>query len=310
MASYQKRGKTWQYTVSHYVDGKLDPIRKGGFRTKPEAIAAATEIEHQLRKGHVSITKNIPFSDYFKEWVDLYKKGRHKTTYERYKNSVARVKDYFKDLPIQKIKSNHYQKFLNEYGKGKSKETVRKLNTHIRGCVKDAIEEGYISVDFTRKAEFNASKSAKKGVEKHLDFEEATTLYDSLLVTVSQDSTTPYLLPLGLVTGFRYGELVGLTTDKFDFDTNTIKVDRSWDYKGDTGFGPLKNTQSERRIKVDSTVIEAFKKLFNSLLKCPHDLVFYSPQSNVTVLTNEGANKALKATLEQLKLKSITIGMG
>lgn len=41
MASFTKRGKTWQYTVNHYEDGKRKPIVKGGFITKKEAQAAA-----------------------------------------------------------------------------------------------------------------------------------------------------------------------------------------------------------------------------------------------------------------------------
>lgn len=49
MASYQKRGKTWQYTIS----AKPKPIRKGGFRTKKEAQVAAAEVEAELRKGIV-----------------------------------------------------------------------------------------------------------------------------------------------------------------------------------------------------------------------------------------------------------------
>jgi hypothetical protein len=34
MASIQKRGNTYQYTVSRMVNGKQKHIRKGGFRTK------------------------------------------------------------------------------------------------------------------------------------------------------------------------------------------------------------------------------------------------------------------------------------
>ncbi|WP_343073148.1 Arm DNA-binding domain-containing protein [Salicibibacter cibarius] len=47
MASFQKRGKTWQYTIS----AKPKPIRKSGFRTKKEAQAAAAEVETEMRKG-------------------------------------------------------------------------------------------------------------------------------------------------------------------------------------------------------------------------------------------------------------------
>lgn len=49
MASIQKRGKTYQFTVSHMVNGKSKPIRKGGFRTKKEAQIAAAEIEPTFR---------------------------------------------------------------------------------------------------------------------------------------------------------------------------------------------------------------------------------------------------------------------
>lgn len=307
MASYTKRGKTWQYTVSHYVEGKPSHIRKGGFRTKSEAMSAAKEIEFQLSKGHVAITKNTAFSEYFKNWVELYKVGKHKTTFIRYLNSVDRVKEYFKDMPIQKITSNHYQKFLNEYGIGKSRETVRKLNTHIRSCVKDAIEEGYISVDFTRKAEFNATKSAKKSEEKHLNFDESLKLYQFLLNNVSKESSSSYLLLLGLVSGLRFGELVGLTIDMFDFESNTLKVERAWDYKEGTGFGTLKNEQSKRTISIDDAVMSKFRELFKELPEQPYGLVFFSRVSKVSVLSNEGVNKALKNLLQQLNIKPISV---
>jgi len=65
MASFQKRGKTWQYTISRMVNGKSKPIRKGGFRTKKEAQIAAAEVESQLRKGLAPHLKDEPFDEYF-----------------------------------------------------------------------------------------------------------------------------------------------------------------------------------------------------------------------------------------------------
>ncbi|WP_313771794.1 Arm DNA-binding domain-containing protein [Neobacillus niacini] len=44
MASIQKRGKTYQFTVSHTVNGVAKPIRKVGFKTKKEAQITAVEI--------------------------------------------------------------------------------------------------------------------------------------------------------------------------------------------------------------------------------------------------------------------------
>ena len=78
------------------------------------------------------------------------------------------VRAYFKDKPIQKITRHEYQRFLNEDSKGKIKATVQKLNTHIRACVKDAMEESYIGIDFTRKAEIHGTKATKKIVKSAL----------------------------------------------------------------------------------------------------------------------------------------------
>lgn len=309
MASFQKRGKKWQYTVSHYVDGKPKHIRKGGFRTKKEAETAAAEVEYMLKKGVVPQVKEISFAAYFENWVELYKKGRQRSTYKRYLNSVDTVKDYFKDIPIQKITRQMYQEFLNWYGQGRAKETVRKLNTHIRSCVKDAIDDGLISIDFTRKAEFNGTKPAKKNSEKHLNFMDSYRLYIHLLKKIkTAKSNTPHLILLGLVSGLRYGELVGLTREVFNFDNNTIYIHQAWDYKegigknGD-GFTDLKNTASERRIGIDPVVMNIFKEHFENTPANYKDLVFFRP-TEVKVLANESANKALKKILDELGIKT------
>ncbi|OIK10164.1 hypothetical protein BIV60_22250 [Bacillus sp. MUM 116] len=118
MASIQKRGKTYQYTVSHTVNGKQSPIRKGGFPTKKEAQIAAAEVEAQLAKCLIPILKKIPLDNYFENWITLFKEPKvSRVTLEHYKYSLKAVKDYFQDKPIQDIKRQDYQLFLNWIGK-------------------------------------------------------------------------------------------------------------------------------------------------------------------------------------------------
>jgi len=306
MASFIKRGSAWQYMINHYIDGKRKPISKGGFATKKEAQIAAAEKELLLKKGNQVIVKDKSFAEYFNEWIELYKSNKHFNTFSRYSNSYERVKEYFKDRPIQKITRSDYQLFLNEYGKGKSKETVRKLNTHIKACVKDAIEEGYITLDFTRKVELNATNNAKKSEDKHLNYIDSINLYNELFKRLSPSTNTYHLILLGLVSGLRFGELTGLTVDCFDFKKNEIKVYRVWDYKRGTGFSPLKNEQSERKISVDKKVMTEFKKLILALPENENNLVFFR-QSVIKTVTNEGANKLLRKTLEALEIDHISI---
>lgn len=95
MASIQKRGKTYQYTVSCMENGKSRPIRKGGFRTKKEARMVAAEIELQLGKGIIPYLRPVPLDEYFKKWIRLYKAHLSITTQKHYEHTYKVIKAYF-----------------------------------------------------------------------------------------------------------------------------------------------------------------------------------------------------------------------
>ena len=306
MASYTKRGKTWQYTVSRMVDGKSDPIRKGGYRTKPEAIAAATLIEAALLKGETPQFTKIPFETYFKDWVRIFKLGIKDVTALRYTDTHETIKEFFDDKAIQDIKKRDYQEFLNDYGATRSRETTRKLNGHIKQCVDEAIDEGLIRVDFTRKINVVGKITDKRPEEKHINYIESERLmnevYEKLDVTLSY-----YMLYLALTTGMRYAELVGLTRKDFWFKTNEISINKTWDYKTGKGFDSTKNDPSHRIIEVDDVTMLIFKELFDRTPTNILDLVFFSVQSKHKVITNSTVNKLLRNTLKRLDIDVITM---
>lgn len=162
MASFQKRGKTWQYTISRYLDGKYSPIRKGGFRTKKEAQIAAAKKEAELATGKLTSDKPVVFRDYFEQWTKLYKMHVAKATKEHYESTLRYIGEHFGDKTIQQITRNDYQLLLNVYGQKYSKETMNKVNGHIRACVENAIEDGIIAYNFTRKAVVTGIPGKKK----------------------------------------------------------------------------------------------------------------------------------------------------
>lgn len=307
MASFQKRGKTWQYTISHKVGDKYKPIRKGGFKTKKEAQVAAAEVEAQLRKGLVPVLTAVPFAEYFETWIDLYKKDVAKNTLERYLTSLKTVREYFGDKPIQQITKAEYQVFLNEYGETHAKESSRKLNTHIRACVKEALDEGLIRVDFTRNVTLTGTVG-KRPEEKHLNFEESERLLKELHKRLDK-GLVYYLLLLGLTSGMRFGEMVGLTRKDFDFKNNIININKQWGYtkRMPKGFGPTKNEQSVRKIKMDPKTMKLFKELFDKTPDNVLRLVFYSPTSKYNCISNTYANNVLRELLKELKIDPITV---
>ncbi|KIL35124.1 integrase [Cohnella kolymensis] len=305
MASYQKRGKTWEYCISQMVNGKSKPIRKGGFATKGEAKAEATDIEAGLQKGIVPHLKPEPFDKYFEEWLKLYKPHIGGNTRERYLNTLNTIREYFPGEAIQNITKRKYQAFLNSYGSTRAKGTAGKLNSHIRACVRDAIDEGIIRVDFTRKVVLSGSVPAKRPEEKHLNYFESKRLTQALEKPVA---LSHYLILLGLTSGLRFGELVGLTRKDFDFKKSQINIDKTWGYtkKMHQGFGPTKNEHSVRKIKMDKTTMSIFKNYFDCTPDNILGLVFYSPSSKYKVLCNTAVNKVLKKILGKLNIDPIS----
>lgn len=305
MASFQKIGKTWQYSVSRMVNGKYKPIRKGGFKTKKEAQIAASEIEAELQKGIIPHLRLEPFNEYFKNWIKDYKTDITDITLKRYRDSLKTIETYFGDKPIQHITKREYQQFLNEYALTHAKESTRKLNIHIRACIQNAIEDGIIRIDFTRKAKISGNVKEKKSEEKHLNYEESKKLLNEIYKRLDR-SLGYYLLLLGLTSGMRYAEIVGLTRKDFNFKTNEININKTWDYKNGTSFGATKNNKS-RIIKLDNHTMTLFKELFKKIPSNIHGLIFYSPNSKSKVITNAFANKILKKTLNDLEIDPITL---
>ncbi len=306
MASYTKRGKAWQYCFYH----NQKQYRKGGFKTKKEAQIAASEAESALNKGIKPITESITFADYFETWYKRYKMNIvTKSTLTHYEYTLEAIKIYFEETLMKDITRHDYQDFLNNYGSTRSKETVEKVHSHIKACVYDAVEENVIRIEFTRKAVLTGSVPAKKDSEKHLNFAESELLLKELYKRLER-GLGYYLLLLGLTSGLRFGELVGLTRKDFDFENNTLNIDKTWGYlsKMQEGFGPTKNPQSVRKIKMDAETMKAFERLFDKLPTNIHRLVFFSAQSKYKVIANGTANKLLRNTLQDLGItNTITV---
>src|SRR5690606_598411 len=147
---------------------------------------------------------------------------------------------------------------------------------------------------------------SKKPEDKHLHYFE----YKRLIEELQSNLNTPmdYLLLLGLTTGCRFAEMVGLTKEDFNFKTNEIIVNKTWGYtkKMPEGFGPTKNRKS-RTIKMNPKTMTLFKPFIRSVIDNIHGLVFFSQSSKYYVLSNGGANKALEVALNKLNISPISM---
>ncbi|MFC4389106.1 tyrosine-type recombinase/integrase [Gracilibacillus marinus] len=303
MASFLKRGKTWRYKIS----AKPKDITKSGFKTKKEAQIAAAEMESKLNQGILPHLKPKQFDEYFENWIEVYKKNVSELTKLHYQDSLTAVREYFGSRHIQGITKSDYQKFINDFGAKRAKETVTKLNRHVRACVRDAVDERIIPFDFTRNVTITYTVKAKSPEDKHLNYIDSQKLQREVYNRLDK-GLVHYLILLAINSGMRYSEMVGLTRNDFDFKNNTITINKTWYYKPNVspGFGPTKNFEN-RTIKMNKKVMTLFNELFDTLPSNIHKLVFYSPKSKNKVISNRYANDVLRGMLDDLKINRITM---
>lgn len=122
-----------------------------------------------------------------------------------------------------------------------------------------------------------------------------------------------YLLILALTSGMRYGELIGLCEEDFNFENNTIKITKQWRYKENGGFGPLKSENSERTISLDKNTMLHFKNFIETREKDfrnVHKLVFYDCFSDISIIKNDRLNDVLRAILKRLNITPLITAHG
>ncbi|WP_315306470.1 site-specific integrase [Enterococcus devriesei] len=307
MARFVKRGKKWQYEISiKKKDGSFDKIRKSGFATKSDAKAAATELEYQMSRGLSGERKNMLLSDYFKDWMELYKEGYvSEVTYLKYIDTYNNIERYMPHVLLSDLDRTKYQRYLNEFAKTHAQETVIKLNNHIRSSLKDAVEEGLIPFDPTRKAILKGQSPNRKKEDKFMDYDEFKALMLLVEKGLNAAFASPILTIIAGVTGFRFSELLGLTWNDVDFENNTLDVNKTWNYKLKQ-WAPTKNESSMRKIPIDSHSMQLLKVhkaeqelLFEKFsITNSNDFIFYNSKDGI--VSSNAVNKYLKKKLKEL----------
>lgn len=311
MASIQKRGKTWIARISYTdpVTGKRKYESKSGFLRKKQAEEWSLSIEQT--KFNESIGKastNDTFAKYFEKWFLTYKLPHvEEQTIRHYKYTHGIIKNYFKELKLSLVTREYYQTFLNDFGKTHAIASSRKVAMEIRSCVRDAVADGAINKDFTRRVVVTGH-DGKDSSLKYLDGQDMKNLIAELSSTVDARRSSRIMALLALYTGARFGEIAGLTWDNVDEESQTINIVRSWNALENNGFKETKNKQSVRKIKVNSQVFDILHHLHRSqdalYEENPFNLVFLG-QGN-TPPSSTAVNSMLRRVLTQLDAKQVT----
>lgn len=209
------------------------------------------------------INKDDLFCDYYEKWIKIYKEGAiRKVTLDKYKMTLRWLRKLIPDLKIKDLTRISYQELLNEYALEHERQTTMDFHHQLKGSILDAVDEGLLDRDPTRKAIIKGKTPSVKKV-KYINQFELHTLLDTL--ELKNEISWEWLILLIAKTGLRFSEALALTPADFNFSRQSISVSKTWDYKGEGGFLPTKNQSSIRKVQIDWQTVIQFSQLIKDL---------------------------------------------
>ena len=216
--------------------------------------------------GRIMLTieeKSELFYIYYEKWIHIYKEGAIRdVTMRKYEITLLWLKRLVPDLRLSQLNRISYQQLLNDYAEFHERQTTMDFHHQIKAAILDAVDEGLIDRDPTRKAIIKGRSPRIKKI-KYLNQFELHTLLVNLKLT--SEINWDWLILIIAKTGMRFSEALALTPKDFDFSHQSLIVDKTWDYKGVGGFLPTKNRSSVRKIQLDWQTIIKFSELIKGL---------------------------------------------
>ncbi|EAD5625683.1 site-specific integrase, partial [Listeria monocytogenes] len=232
-------------------------------------------------------------------WVYLYKVGAIRSiTLQKYYVTEQKIQELVPELKIKDLDRYTYQQLLNNYALTHEKQTTMDFHHHLKGAILDAVDEGVLNQNPTRKIVIKGKNPRPKKAKFLNQFEVQVLLKE---LNLKEDINWDWFILLIIKTGLRFSEALALTPSDFDFSTQKISINKTWDYKMVTGsFQPTKNESSNRKIQIDWQLAMQFSQLIK--MKDSDKPIFVKSR-----VFNSTINNRLKVLCQNANIPTITI---
>lgn len=245
------------------------------------------------------MSKDALFYNYYAQWIEVYKKDAiREATMAKYRMTQKWVEKLAPELKVCELTRTAYQKILNDYAKEHERQTTLDFHHQLKGAVMDAVDEGLIERDPTRKAIIKGKTPREKKIKYLNQFELHTLIVD---LDIKEEPNWDCFILLVAKTGMRFSEALAITPKDFDFGRQTLSISKTWDYKGKGGFLPTKNKSSVRKIQIDWQIVVKFSELVKGL---PEDEPIFVGEEKIY---NSTVNDALTRHCKACGISEISI---
>ena len=242
--------------------------------------------------------EQLLFRDYYTRWVKVYKEGAiREVTMDKYRLTQSWLDKLVPNLRLCELTRITYQQLINDYAEHHERQTTMDFHHQLKGSILDAVDEGLIQRDPTRKAIIKGRQPRPKKIKYLNQFELHAMLSD---LKLGDEPSLDWLILLIAKTGLRFSEALGLTPADFDFTHQTLSVNKTWDYKRSGGFVPTKNSSSVRKVQLDWQLVMQLAGLLKDL---PSDEPFFVKGK----IYNSTANGVLAKHCKRAGVPVITI---
>ena len=250
---------------------------KRGFRTQKEAKLFVEELkrshaEAMYKADHPTIT--MTFAELYERYRVSRIVDKPSTIIDRECIINSRILPFFKDMRISDITqdtiSQWHSCFFNEEGQPLFKDTyLRSIHSRLSAVLNYGVSCGWIPM--------NPAKNCSIG-SKNADERPVWTLeeYARFRQEIMDEPDAFYAFDALYFTGLRKGELLALTVADMDFETNTLRVNKSLQVlKGREVVTSPKTKKSIRTVRINTSLAEELKEYLASRPDCrPSDRLF------------------------------------
>jgi integrase len=304
----------YRFDVGKYYGGKRKQTRVYGNSDKEIYENYCAEIKRLEEDSIFCVNVNSSFSYYLEKYFKSKNGNIENSTLVRYKRiAKSHILPIFEDVKINDITPLVLKKYFDDLkevenrGKKLARKTLNMVKTVLNGVFDFAIIEGAIKRNPMPENKILClpkNNKTPKNIWVYKDYETLLTYGQN----IKKRGRYYLVIFLGLFTGMRKGEIIGLTWDKVDLENQIIYVEQILE----SGGREIKNDVKEKRYKqvpissfVKKELVRHKEFQKQNQKKNPLNLVFPT-RTGLPVIENY-VNEVLNKMCDKLELPRLTV---
>lgn len=191
-------------------------------RTLPEIRRRLREEQYEDGKKMNPVSGDVTLDEWFEIWMDTCKKNCRNTTKSNYTNAYKRIRESLGWRKLSGINLLIMQQAFNELKSDVSRKDTRRV---LIDMYNKAMDADLVTKNIPRQVNTVVNRECRPREPRVL-----TPGETALFLEVAKHYRYENVFRLALETGMRIGELLGLQWSDIDWDSQTIRVNRTLVY--------------------------------------------------------------------------------